>query len=50
MVAKGEAEPSTDHNVDGMSGATITGNGIEKFVNLTYQQYNDAIFSERRAM
>jgi len=50
MIAKGTAEPVTDHNVDGMSGATITGNGIQKFVNLTYQQYNEAVFSERRAM
>jgi Na+-transporting NADH:ubiquinone oxidoreductase subunit C len=50
MIAKGEAEPETEHNVDGMSGATITGNGIQKFVNLTYQQYNDAVFSKRRLM
>lgn len=50
MIAKGEAEPETPYNVDGMSGATITGNGIEKFVNLTFREYNEAVFSEKRAM
>ena len=41
--------PVTDYNVDGMSGATITGNGIEKFVNATFNLYNEALFNERRA-
>ncbi|WFB36707.1 FMN-binding protein [Kiritimatiellota bacterium B12222] len=49
-IAKGNADPETIHNVDGMSGATITGNGIQKFVNKTFQAYNDAFFQENRAM
>lgn len=49
-IAKGNADPETLHNVDGMSGATITGNGIQKFVNNTFQAYNEAVFSEKRAM
>lgn len=48
-VAKGSADPETPYNVDGMSGATITGNGIEKFVNQTFQQYNEAVFESKRA-
>lgn len=49
-VAKGRADPETLHNVDGMSGATITGNGVQKFLNKTFQEYNEAVFSEKRAM
>lgn len=49
-VAKGNADPETLYNVDGMSGATITGNGIQKFVNKTFQEYNEAVFNEKRAM
>jgi len=49
VIAKGAADPETEFNVDGMSGATITGNGIEKFVNKTFQQYDAAVFAERRA-
>lgn len=47
-IAKGTADPVTDYNVDGMSGATITGNGIEKFVNATFNLYNESLFAERR--
>lgn len=47
-IAKGTADPVTDYNVDGMSGATITGNGIEKFVNATFNLYNESLFDERR--
>lgn len=50
VVAKGKAEPVTDHNVDGMSGATITGNGIQKFVNKTFNVYNEGMFENMRAM
>jgi Na+-transporting NADH:ubiquinone oxidoreductase subunit C len=50
IVAKGNADPETVHNVDGMSGATITGNGIQKFINKTFKEYNEAVFSEKRAM
>lgn len=50
VIAKGSADPETLHNVDGMSGATITGNGIQKFVNKTFQAYNEAVFQDKRAM
>jgi len=49
QVAKGEAEPATETNVDGISGATITGNGIERFVNDTFRAYNETVFQELRA-
>ncbi|MGA0369883.1 MAG: FMN-binding protein, partial [Kiritimatiellia bacterium] len=49
-IAKGNADPETPYNVDGMSGATITGNGIQKFLNKTFAAYNEALFSEKRAM
>ncbi|MDF3130771.1 FMN-binding protein [Kiritimatiellaeota bacterium B1221] len=49
-IAKGKADPVTDHKVDGMSGATITGNGIQKFMNKTFQAYDQAVFEEKRAM
>ena len=47
-VAKGKADPENKSEVDGMSGATITGNGIEKFVYLTYKEYNAAVFDAMR--
>lgn len=47
-VAKGEADPETPYKVDGMSGATITGNGIEKFINETFRLYNKAVFTSQR--
>ena len=47
-VAKGTADPVTPYKVDGMSGATITGNGIQKFVNETFRQYNEAVFQPQR--
>lgn len=47
-VAKGAADPETPYKVDGMSGATITGNGIQKFVNETFRLYNDAVFAAQR--
>lgn len=50
-VAKGDApEPEPRTMVDGMSGATITGNGIERFVNDTFRAYNQAVFQEKRAI
>lgn len=48
-VAKGSADPETPYIVDGMSGATITGNGIEKFVNKTFILFNEAVFQAQRA-
>lgn len=36
IVEKGAADDDDPHAVDGMSGATITGKGIEKFVNEVY--------------
>ena len=47
-VVKGKAEPDDPHAVDGMAGATITGNGIQKFVYNTYKQYNTAVFDGLR--
>jgi len=47
-VAKGSADPETPYKVDGMSGATITGNGIQKFVNETFRMYNEAVFQSQR--
>jgi len=49
-VAKGAAEPETDYKVDGMSGATITGNGIQRFLNETFREYNEAVFESKRVM
>jgi Na+-transporting NADH:ubiquinone oxidoreductase subunit C len=49
-VAKGSADPQTDYKVDGMSGATITGNGIQRFLNETFREYNAAVFERKRAM
>ena len=40
-VAKGKAPPESDHQVDGMSGATITGNGITHFVNQDMSYYEN---------
>lgn len=51
QVAKGEApEPEPITMVDGMSGATITGNGIERFVNDTFRAYNESVFQEKRVL
>ena len=47
-VDKGKADPSDPSAVDGMSGATITGNGIQKFVYTTYKEYNSAVFTDMR--
>lgn len=49
-VAKGSADPETPYKVDGMSGATITGNGIQRFLNSTFREYNSAVFESKRAM
>jgi len=48
-VVKGKAEPEAEHAVDGMSGATITGNGIERFLNDTYRKYYSSVFKEMRS-
>lgn len=48
-VAKGRAEPSSNTQVDGMSGATITGNGIQRFVNNVFRAYNEKVFESLRA-
>ncbi len=50
VVAKGKADASSLTQVDGMSGATITGNGIQKFVNSTFRDYNESLFNEKRAL
>ncbi len=49
VVAKGKAEAGSLHQVDGMSGATITGNGIQRFVNKTFRAYNETVFTPARA-
>ena len=49
-VVKGKAEMGDRHAVDGMSGATITGNGIQKFVNNTFRAYNEAVFEDMRPL
>jgi len=48
VVTKGKAEPGNPHAVDGMSGATITGNGVQKLVNKTFRAYNETVFSAKR--
>ncbi|MCC5847866.1 MAG: NADH:ubiquinone reductase (Na(+)-transporting) subunit C [Verrucomicrobia bacterium] len=48
VVAKGSAPDDGSNQVDGMSGATITGNGIQRFVNTTFRQYNETVFSAMR--
>src|SRR5690606_9435029 len=48
VVTKGKAEPGNSHAVDGMSGATITGNGVQKLVNKTFRAYNETVFSAKR--
>lgn len=50
VVTKGKAEPNDRSAVDGMSGATITGNGIQKFVNTTFRAYNEAAFQDMRSL
>jgi Na+-transporting NADH:ubiquinone oxidoreductase subunit NqrC len=35
--------------VDGMSGATITGNGIQRFMNNIFRTYNEKVFESLRA-
>jgi len=48
-VVKGpNADPNSRSQVDGMSGATITGNGIQRFVNSVFRAYNNAVFHELR--
>jgi Na+-transporting NADH:ubiquinone oxidoreductase subunit C len=49
LVAKGKADPGSASAVDGMSGATITGNGIQKFVNQTFRAYNETVFTAKRS-
>jgi Na+-transporting NADH:ubiquinone oxidoreductase subunit C len=49
QVAKGKADAGAEYAVDGMSGATITGNGIQRFLNSTYQKYYAAVFREMRS-
>ncbi len=48
-VAKGRAEPNSRTQVDGMSGATITGNGIQRFMNNIFRTYNEKVFESLRA-
>lgn len=48
-VAKGRAEPGSRTQVDGMSGATITGNGIQRFMNSIFRTYNEKVFESLRA-
>jgi len=49
-IVKGpNADPNSRTQVDGMSGATITGNGIQRFVNSIFRAYNEAVFNELRA-
>ncbi|MCB1069937.1 MAG: NADH:ubiquinone reductase (Na(+)-transporting) subunit C [Verrucomicrobia bacterium] len=40
QVVKGEAPAGSDHQVDGISGATMTGNGLNQFMNRDLQYYN----------
>jgi Na+-transporting NADH:ubiquinone oxidoreductase subunit C len=49
QVAKGKAEAGNLHQVDGMSGATITGNGIQRLVNKTFQAYEETVFAAKRS-
>jgi len=48
-VVKGKAEEGDSHAVDGMSGATITGNGIQRFLNDTYRKYYTSVFKQMRS-
>lgn len=48
-VVKGGADPNSDTEVDGMSGATITGNGIQRFVNSTFRAFDEAVFQSMRS-
>ncbi len=47
-VVKGKAPEGATSQVDGMSGATITGNGIERFLNKIYRSYNQDVFVAMR--
>jgi len=38
-VVKGTAPEGSDHQVDGMSGATMTGNGLNRFINRDIEYY-----------
>lgn len=40
QVVKGQAPEGSDHQVDGISGATMTGNGINTFLNRDIAYYN----------
>lgn len=47
-VVKGKAAEGAVDEVDGMSGATITGKGIERFLNKIYRTYNQEVFVAMR--
>lgn len=48
-VVKGKAPEDAEYAVDGMSGATITGNGIQRFLNETYRNYYSSVFQSMLA-
>lgn len=48
-VVKGKAPEDAESAVDGMSGATITGNGIQRFLNDTYETYYTSVFQNMLA-
>jgi len=44
-----KSDPRVTHSVDGMSGATITGNGITNFVNSDVRKYEKIYFADKRS-
>ncbi|NOZ07282.1 MAG: NADH:ubiquinone reductase (Na(+)-transporting) subunit C [FCB group bacterium] len=46
-IAKGKALQPDDHTVDGISGATLTGNGVNKFLKSNLSDYENFFKSNR---
>ena len=47
-VAKGKADPASDYEVDGISGATITSKGLESFLVEDLKKYESFLKNVRQ--
>tara|TARA_B100000579_G_scaffold425966_1_gene432485 strand:- start:4911 stop:5618 length:708 start_codon:yes stop_codon:yes gene_type:complete len=48
IVAKGKADSNSDYEVDGISGATITSNGVTTLINRDLRRYEPYFINNRR--
>ena len=48
IVAKGKADSNSDYEVDGISGATITSNGVTTLINRDLRRYEPYFINHRR--